>query len=391
MNLKIRLSDKMSDTKSALGSIEDRLIRLPAKIREENGLLIGSFLSCVTKDGDAINLKVFPAYASEVDEDPEAAWVSKSTHSLLNTKSIKQISSADKILIGCDPEFFIVNAKTLKTISASNFFAHYGDIGSDCGLAELRPRPAFKEEDLTFIMRELFLKALSHINDRKLFTHSDIDMIASSYHNSNAAGFHIHFGLPNFMLRTNNSTYTLLSYIVCILDYYLGIPAIWPEGNEDNTRRSVKYSRYGKPGDYRYDSMTLEYRVPGGHLLRHPILSNGIIAIAKTVMNDILTRLKTYSNNFSIPIRLNNYDALHKFYPRLPSRKEVFSAITSENIALAASYTDKIFEDISLMTNYNESKPSILKYFNYVVQYFQGKTKYNKSISINWRLRDNER
>lgn len=391
MKLSIRVSPLMERWNSPLGSIEDRLIRIPGALREEFGLSPGLFLCLNTKSGNPLSLQVSIAYKKDTEEDDTCVYVSQDTYDLLDVEKMGRIRPADDILIGCDPEFFLIDKATGFNISASHFFPYYGDVGSDGGLAELRPRPSLKEAELSENIYGLMRKAFSHINGRALFKKREVHMIAASHLNGAAAGYHVHFGLPQFMLRSTPEMDSLLAYMVNILDYYVGISAVLPEGAEDYKRRSPRFSRYGKPGDHRRDLMTLEYRVPGGHLLRHPVLSSGILAISVVVIKDMLSRLKAYTNGFTKLPPFKRYEDLNILYPNLPCRAHVYSCITSENIEEALRQTDTILKDLSSMIGYKENEAAIIKYFEYVLAYTSKVERFSESIEINWRLMENEK
>lgn len=391
MKFSVKVSPRMERWSSPLGSIEDRLVRIPSKVREEFGLSPGLFLCLKDKSGDSIPLQVAVSYKKDAEKDNSCVYISENTHGLLNVEKTSSIKPADDILIGCDPEFFLIDNATGANISASHFFPHYGEVGSDAGLAELRPRPSLKESGLSDNLHELMSKAFMHINDRALFRKRSIAMIAASHWNNAAAGYHVHFGLPQHLLRLSTETHKYLAYMVSVLDYYIGIPAVLPEGSEDFRRRSRRFSRYGKPGDHRYDLMTLEYRVPGGHLLRHPTLSSGILAISIVVMKDMLSRLKAYTNGFKRPIPLVSYESLKLLYPNLPDRQTVYNAIVSERSGLALRQIDTILKDLSSMFGYKENESAIVRYFNYVISYMYKKEKFSESIETNWRLTGNEK
>jgi len=386
MKFKIRISKSMASDTSMLGSIEDRLIRMPLDLRTKFGLQPGLFLSLKGKDGKSVNLQVATSYKDDATDKSDCAYISRDTYRLLDLERISSIKIADDILIGCDPEFFLVDGVTGLNISASHFFPHWGDIGNDCGLAELRPRPSTKEKEVVAALDALMRKARHYIDNRVLYRDRYIGMVAASNHNNASAGFHIHFGLPQSLLSyRSQSARNTLRYMVYVLDYYVGIPSILPEGSEDFIRRWLKYSRYGKPSDYRADTITLEYRVPGGHLLRHPILSSGIIAIGIVVMKDMLSRFKAYQNQNG---KLSRYEDLRNLYPRLPDINEVGRCITSESISPALSHTEHIVEDITRMFGFKENAESVLSYFNYVIDYVSGKRKIGNNIDMNWRLSD---
>ena len=392
MNLKIRPSFKMSKDKSPLGNIEDRLIRIPMALRTKFDLDTGLFLRLKSTNGELLPLQVSPAYADDVIIDSRCAYVSDTTYSEIGFDVIKRLNPADDILLGCDPEFFIVDTMSGHNISASHFFPFYGAVGSDAGLAELRPRPSTDVENLTKNMENLMFQAYKHLSNRMIYKKRPIRMLAASMHDNATAGFHIHFGLPNFLLNSGTpEIYNLLLKIVYILDYYIGITSIMPEGNEDYCRRSQRFSQYGKAGDFRTDNkVTMEYRVPGGHLLRHPILTLGLLALSRTVMKDILSRLKKLTNDFSNLKVLNKYNDIRDLYPNIPDRSHVYTAISSETIGKAVSYIDKIYDDFTKMISYSANETYITDYFNYVAKYLSRGKKFTDSIEYNWRLMSHE-
>lgn len=386
MKFRIKTSPQMNRDHSPLGSIEDRLIRLPAYLRVQYGLDPGIFLNMKGKNDDPILLRVSSAYESDAIDDPECAYISEKTHNSLDLERTHLVKPSDDILIGCDPEFFLVDRKTGYTISASHFFSHYGEVGSDQGLAELRPRPSFKEKGVSEEIYKLIKKAFHHIQNRGFYRKEDIHLLAASHYMHASAGYHIHYGLPQSMLKASPETSLLMARMVQILDYYVGIPSILPEGNEDFYRRSETFSRYGKPGDHRHDMMTLEYRVPGGHLLRHPILSSGILSISITVMKDMLSRFRAYTNGFEEKLNLKDYEDLRKFYPSLPGQKEVYKCVVAHTIDGAMKHVDGILDDISKMIGYEENSRQIISYFDYVLNYIHKRTKFDENMEANWRL-----
>ncbi len=383
----------MDSKKSLLGSIEDRLVRIPELVRKDLGITTGIFLCFRGIKGDDVYLQVAPAYyddAVRLRDNDKVIYVNTDTLRMLDVKKIDAIKPFNDILIGCDPEFFLTEKGVGRNISASNFFSHYGEVGSDGGLVEIRPRPDFKPKGVVSNIYELFNQVYHRIQTRGILKRLEIEMVAASNHRDASAGFHIHFGLPETLLRRKLQTAWIMSNMVNILDFYVGIPAILPEGNEDCKRRSERFSRYGKPGDHRVDSLTLEYRVPGGHLLRHPVLTWGILAIGTTVMKDLLSRLNTYTEDFKRKVYFDKYEDLKTLYPHLPSKESVYNAVTSENTVLALGYIDTILADLSLMIGFEENATAIMDYFNYVVDFYKGIRRFNERIEANWRL-GNER
>ena len=389
MNIKISISEPMSNYMSPLGSNEDRLIRIPLALRDTLDIKTGSFLYLKLKNDGLLPLQIAVSYSNDAIKDDGCGYISKDTYDQLLIKKEyidSCIKPVDNVLVGADPEFFLVDRDTGGNISASHFFHHYGDVGSDCGLAELRPRPGFSEHELISNLNELLNKAYKHLSNRTLFKNRKMDMIAASMLNGAAAGFHVHFGLPTMLLTGTSQSHQILRRMVDVLDYYIGIPSILPEGSEDFKRRSDKYSKYGKPGDYRSDSLTLEYRVPGGHLLRHPLLSRGLFGISIVVMKDILSRFKIYSNDYKDIFKLRDYNNLLDMYPKLPGRKEIYESMVSNDTKRAIFHTVSIMKDISKMIGYEERSKSITDYFDYILSYLEHNKKFSGNIKENWRL-----
>lgn len=385
MNLSIKSSLQMSAIKSPLGNIEDNLIRIPKALRDKYGYHSGTFLQFKSKEGKPILLQVTHAYKNDTETDSESAYVSDSTYLLLDISPITIINPAVDILIGCDPEFFLVDGRSGHNISASHFFPHYGQIGSDGGLAELRPRPSIDVQELTNNLKTLICEASNHLKARALYRQNKIDMIASSNNEQVSAGFHIHFGLPKELLNGSNEAMAILLKMVYLLDYYIGIPSIIPEGNEDVYRRSAGYNAYGKPTDFRSDTNTLEYRVPGGHLLRHPVLTIGLFAMCKIVMKDMMSRIGDFTKNFSDASCIKRYDVLKEMYPSLPLRGDVHDSITSNSVLRAFTHSQKIYDDFTKMIGFKQCEPYIKAYFEYIIEYISKNKKFNSNMEQNWR------
>jgi hypothetical protein len=393
MKFRIYSSPSMSEGASPLGSIEDRLIRIPKDLRTEFGLDTGLFLWFNAEDGDPIALQVARAFRADALKDPYGVYVSKDTYSdlIVDVEKVRNVEPADDILVGCDPELFIVDMVNGTNVSASHFFPHYGDLGSDQGLAELRPRPSVKESDVTKNIEMLLARAHLRLLNRGIFRNTTLRLLSSSYHNGCAAGFHVHFGLPSALLDGTVDAGMVIARIVNILDYYIGIPSIMPEGEEDYLRRSVINSQYGKPGDHRWDFVTLEYRVPGGHLLRHPILTSGLLSMCIVVIKDLLSRLKIYTDNYKHKSVLKNYNDIRDLYPNIPDRDKVWNAITAQKMGHATKYMDPIIQDISSMIGYGDNSIPVVNYFGYVLKYLTKGEKYTDNIANNWRLSGHER
>jgi len=384
MKLKITVSTFMDKNTSVLGSIEDQLIRVPKLLREKLDIETGFFLRLKGSAGTLL-LQTSIAYKADALNDNTVAYVSSSTFNLLSAQHSIKLELVNDITIGCDPEFHLLDSATGFNVSARHFFSNYGELGNDCGLAEIRPRPSTKPKEVVNNISILLQQAHKKLVDSNAMRKYSIVMAAASHMNGMSAGFHIHFGLPKQLLTITSKHWR--DVIVDVLDYYVGVSAVLPEGNDDYIRRSTRFSRYGKPGDYRWDRTTLEYRVPGGHLLRHPILTHGILSIAKIVIQDVLSRLSKISKQFSEDINVD-YQMLHALYPTLPTKEIIANAITSEDINEAVKHFKPIVKSVSKMFGYEVEKLNILRYYSYVASNLLGKKAFDFDIRHNWRLKD---
>lgn len=395
MKIRAKISKTMDLSASPLGSTEDRVIRIPVALRKELNIETGSFISLAGVNSDQLLLQVDYAYKKEVLEDDQCAYITTATHNALKIDKVNTIAHASDIMIGCDPEFFITDARTGFHISAGNFFTHQGEIGNDVGLGELRPRPNFTADGLVLELAHLIGRVAIHLNNRRWMQDTPIKLIAASFWNNSAAGFHMHFGLPRNMLGFRNEAVTIQKSIVRVLDYYVGVPSILPEGDTDWRRRARTLAvSYGKPGDYRIKPNTLEYRVPGGHLLRHPILTAGLFSISLVVMKDVLSRMSAYTENFSVNVgELMKYETLKHIYPNLPTDFEVDDIVTSRSISNARKHAKTIFEDLTHMIGYNESsnRHNISEYFTYLTEFLVGKKQIDADMLSNWGIKQHAR
>lgn len=389
MKIRVCVSDKMTND-SILGPIEDRLIRVPRTLREEIGLIQGLYLDFTDVSGNKIWLQVSTAYHEDANADDSCVYVTQSTKDLLSVSKSSRLSPAEDILIGCDPEFFLVDRNNGERISASHFFPHQGEIGSDFYLAELRPRPHPDCSNLVMELSGLLHRAYSHIQNRRLYRQKDIHLISVSNYRNASAGFHVHFGLPYVFLKQSSIRTSLMQCMVSVLDYYVGIPSILPEGNVDTLRRTMNRCGYGRPGDYRVDRVTLEYRVPGAHLLRHPMLTAGLLSMSIVVMKDMLSRFQAYTDNYRRDIDIVRYDDMRRMYPRLPERRVVKEAMTSHGIHLALSHLDNILTDYTKMFGYKKNSSEIINFFSYVLNHVVKGEYFSENLEENWRLSNNE-
>ncbi|MDD2586468.1 MAG: hypothetical protein PHT79_08800 [Syntrophomonadaceae bacterium] len=191
------------------------------------------------------------------------------------------------IKLGADPEFMMINTKTGKMVSASQFFPREGIIGCDNirvpnrqqrPVAEVRPRPDTSPMELMTNIK----KALGTAS--RMAPYRNVKWVAGSQPIPGySIGGHIHF-----------SNIELNAALLRALDNYIGIPVFLIENQETAIKRRRKY---GYIGDYRLkDYGGFEYRTPGSWLVSQEI-ATAVICLAKIVASCYPSLSRNYLNN----------------------------------------------------------------------------------------------
>lgn len=394
MRILMKISDLMNKNSKYLGSLESRYIRIPLELRDVCGIELGDFINLRSKDGEIIALKTSLAYHEDEKEDPLTAYV---TEDVFNTLHLKvegkkyeqEIDIVEGITLGCDPEFFLVNINNGSLIHAGGLFSKFGQVGHDGVMMEVRPLPSTDEIVVTNNIWNLINRARQEINSNKKIDGNIVSMIAASHYGPATAGFHLHFGLPKEILggRYRGKRWHLQNQIARALDYYVGIPAIIPEGEEDCVRRSAPHIIYGKPGEWRIDGRTLEYRVPGGALMKHPILTMGILGLGAIVIEDAVSRIKACTNSFEDLGVMSSPEDLKDIYPNIPNIFDIYKIVCSKSLDKARLHMETILNDVVQMVGFEKRKKSIEQMFVCIYN----KTEFNSNIEENWRLFYNEK
>lgn len=394
MNIPTIISKKMTDAHKI---DERKLIRIPLELRESYQIDLNQFLNLKSKDGKIVTLKIAPAYKEDVVSNSTVAYVSNEIFEILELEDVvhdQEIELVEDITLGCDPEFFLVDDLS-RLLYASSFFRKWGDVGHDGPLAEIRPHPSIKEEIVADNIYALIKKARYMIDRHppvlsysRFITGINIRMLAASAYQREAAGFHLHFGLPKPLLGPHKYNRTLLAgQIVKALDFYVGIPSIILEGETDSFRRSFVAGKYGKPGGFNLDNKTLEYRVPGGYLLRHPILTTGLLGLGAVVVEDVVSRIKLITNDFANLEEMVAENDIRIVYPNIPVTAEIYKSIVTTTTVFAERNMEIIIKDVREMMGYERRVQSIEGFFDCILT----KRKYSNLIEENWRTHYNEK
>lgn len=380
MRLPIEVSATMTHESAGNEQFENRIIRVSERGRERYGLPLGSFVHLRAKDGSLLALQVVPAFLEDSAKSSEAAFVTTSTLQQLAVAnhSIHEVQRVEGITLGCDPEAFLVERSSGHLVSATRFFRRIGEVGHDGMLLEFRPRPSVDADLVTRYIWHLIVRAREALNRHP--EGNKIAMVGSSAHQGLTAGFHLHYGLPNVMLGRRAPVRHLANLMVHLFDYYIGIPSILPEGEIDHHRRTVPYVDYGKPGGFRLDSRTFEFRLPGGILLRHPTLTRGIMALGAVVVEDFVSRLRERTDNFLAIKEVKHLTDIRELYPNLPEPIDIHHMIVTISLQAARERMMTIANDIRSMVGYKERSDAVEDFFRCIAD---GVT-FSNDIFNNW-------
>lgn len=373
---------KVSEEMSSLSHVEDMVARIPESYRVHLNVSPGEFLHLRTKDGRAISLLIRPAFFINAIEDENAVYLTRSTFAKLNVDEvITEIEIVEGITLGCDPECLILDSDNHVVSACDNGIGNkVSDVGHDGMLLEFRPAPSIVEQTVVDNLFNLVLKAREIINSQ-IKNPNDVRLVAKSYHELVSVGFHLHFGIPSVLIDRRLPTAYAANQIVKALDYYLAIPCMLLEG-DDHTRRTAIHVPYGKPGEYRLEYPTLEYRVLGGHLMRHPVLALGALATGAMVVEDVVSRIKVCTRDFTDYSKINTHEGLRALYPNMPADPmDVCRALCQKTPDMAQRYMDKILKDYEFMLTYRKHAHNMVMFINYALS----RRPLDDDIEITWR------
>ena len=374
MKINLKCSYVMDIQKTVL---ESRTIRMPQKYREHLGFELGQFIELRTNTNNLISLQVMQAFKEDLLTSEFSSYVTtvmfKQLHCGDNSYDFEVVND---ITLGTDPEFFLLSGA--KLVPATRYFSKWQPVGSDGMLAELRPAPSVDEDVVVSNIKTMFTQARSVVDKRG---HRHIVFHASSEYAGVTAGFHLHYGLPKAILGDNMENRVVLSQMVRALDYYVGLPCTLQEGIKGCHRRCSTFLPYGKAGDFRLDNRTLEYRVPGGIMLKNPLLTRGLLALGAVVVEDVISRVKHCTDNFVNKMIMNTSESLNKLYPNVPTQQEVLELICVPGVEGANKHINAIMADVGNMVGIDKRSDAVNDLFANLT------TDFGSNIDENWETR----
>jgi hypothetical protein len=383
MLILFKASSTMDNELSWNNGYESRIIRMSQLCRDMCRLNIGDYIFLKMQGGSHKVFQIDKAFAEDLTEQ-EYAYVTNETYEklALSPAGEQEVALVEGITLGCDPEFFLVSRSTGNVVSANRYFAKMGQLGNDGMLMELRPNPSTNEYEVVRHIKSLFTECRRRLNQQP--EGKDLMMYAASGYSALTAGFHLHYGLPRGLLGWHRQTKTVARLMTAAADYYVGVPNTIIEGDTDVKRRTLKFVPYGKPGGFRLDRRTFEYRLPGGTMLRHPILSAGLMALGAVVVEDLVSRINECTDCFTALSEMASYNDLLALYPRTP--REMYSIICSPSAGPARAHLGTIIDDVRKMVGYSRRAGTVERFFRILLE----GTQFSNDIEQNWEVRNEE-
>lgn len=350
---------KHSSIMNGKSVFENKLIRASKKIREEFNLILGEL---VVLDKSTV-LQVEEIFRQDLNiYGDQYAFVTNSTLNRLGNDN-HTLEYSKSITLGCDPELFLVDKNTGVIVNPRRFFKKWDAIGTDGLLCELRPLPSINADQTANKLGNM-LKSVRNTLDK--FDMNQVKILCKSHYGGLSAGFHCHIGLSKSILDTGIlPNKTILETVIRALDYYVGVAAVIPEGTNDSQRRCAPFIQYGKVSDHRVKTCTLEYRVPGGALLKSPILTKGLLELCSLVARDAITRLKIYTNGFKKTDLPETNTIIKHIYPNIPNTTTLYSLMCVPSVNKAKEHFNNIIiKDLQKMFNYKKHSNNIEKFIS---------------------------
>lgn len=329
-----------------LGQSEDFYILAHQNVRDNYEVKAGQKAVFIGADGEEIVLKIRP---TNEEAGKNAFLVSKEIFDKINRAKLKP-----NLSLGCDPEFLIV-LKSGQVYPANALLKSEGAIGSDMELGELRPAPGRHEKDVVENLRKLIKAIPAHLPKNRSFA----IQAHSTYHNY-ACGFHIHIGLPKELiyLAPENSI-AVINTLAVLLDYFIGIPCITVE---DNDKRRLGNSPYGKATDFRLSNLTFEYRTIGGFFLRHPIYAAGILGLGLCLAKDYVDKVANESKFWRNMENVGTLAKAREWY-KLPALDQVRRIFATKGNEAPKKLVPDIITTIRNLSSFSDHEKSIEEFF----------------------------
>jgi hypothetical protein len=363
MRLNINVSETMDKESKKNDGYEDRILRVPQACRHKFTLGLGDFVRLRNRFGGIETFQVAEAFKEDLIVGEDCVFTTGKVFSklLIESSNKGDVEKVQGITLGCDPEVFLIHRETKNIMQAFKYFRKFGDVGHDGILLEFRPAPSTNSQVVSRNLWNCILKArrILNMNERS----AKAVMYAASGCGGLTAGFHLHFGMPTGLLGHKPAVGFIARTMTRVFDYYVGIPSIIPEGDQDCKRRTDRHLKYGKPGGFRLDNKTFEFRMPGGVNMKHPLLAKGLLALGAVVAEDVASRISESTDRF-VNLKEMGYEAaMQELYPKLPNAYESCAIICNPSTSGAINCFPSIKKDVRKMVGYKDRAAEVESYF----------------------------
>ena len=114
--------------------------------------------------------------------------------------------------------------------------------------------------------------------------------------------------------------------------------------------------------------------------MAHPILARGILSLGAVVMEDVVSRIKVVTSNFT-NLKAVSADAdIREIYPDIPPIMQIFTAICSPDISEALKLFSNIKVGVAKMVGYARRAQYVNEYFKCIDEGIE----FSPDVEENW-------
>lgn len=361
-------------------------------------------------------LTIFKAFSSDIRDQREkgmtpnelrrVGFVTSKTYNMIvgnKSNTCENIWVADNIndtVIGADPEFLLFNDDIPFYANRDGVLPHYGELGYDGAMAEVRPEPAMTPDQLVKNIERVFKnkKLTSGISHLKWMT----GCYFRDHRRDFPIGGHIHIGNPTRIagLPGGDREY-FFKILNKILDELLALPMIRLDGAELGSARRTKCTmgKYGYFGEWRVCNGRLEHRTLSGMWLTHPSLAKCVLGTAKAIINEVFGMIASnkYQKKYIIPSNHRNsslFQANFNSWGDIPLTRDLDCVKSSKymkdilNASRAGDINAKYLKDwhnkmrqLSTYKKYSKYIDALYELLKLNVKHFSD---FDKQIQNNW-------
>lgn len=419
-------SDNMDNNKKENRN-EDMLVRLPKVSREYLGTTMEVEVYLNTDNTEkriksAKLLNIFKAFAKDIENCKNRNMTPEEMNHVgfVTTKTFKTITDNTKngniwvakdindTVIGADPEFLLFDQQG-EVVRANNILSYHGELGCDGAMAEVRPKPAIKPEEL--VANILKILKNDHITNPII----PYNWIAGCYHKDKSRdypiGGHIHIGNPIQIMNMGNSEQKSLFIVLNkIIDELLAIPMIKIDGSIHGSARRTKclMGKYGYYGELRTCNGRLEHRTLSGMWLMHPTLATCVLGVVKAIIDEVFSLVinNKFAMDYILPSKLeeskipnelknsNIWTANFKRWKEIPLAVDMNCILDSQHMIEILNKSEASKINTTFVNNWYKRMKTLSTYKTYA-KYVDGfaemlkinhneYNKFDKTLQKNW-------